>query len=366
MKQHNFWKRTAAGIMAVLLVFGSAPLTGMPEIFERTAIVASAIAETTVRENAVLAVPTVSGDTITIAANQYFKTTGADSPVKEESAISGKLIKNNNNTISLSYGEGTGAKTSVVANISVPTGMAFANSVTVKGSGADAATAYEFTPNYGYNLSNGQILATDSFVVPPTNSDVYVKPTTGSDFKLPSYAKFETNAATTPTQLKIGNEVVATLAEEENKKTFANTALISGTGKTGDAFVITPNYNYTSTALTSEVQLKPGDKVTYAASQGIVVDSYEKEWLDGTGTIEVQTNGALKYITKKDNTQYERVRTLSKTGNVWVVKFEDGTYTFKQTASTTDVEGNAILESDVLFTVSAGTTTYNYTKLYKG
>ena len=46
MRKHSFWKRTAAGILAVCLVFGSVPMTGLSPVFERFSIVASASPDT--------------------------------------------------------------------------------------------------------------------------------------------------------------------------------------------------------------------------------------------------------------------------------------------------------------------------------
>ena len=43
MKKHNFWKRTAAGILALCLVFGATPMTGMQTVFEMPSIVAKAL-----------------------------------------------------------------------------------------------------------------------------------------------------------------------------------------------------------------------------------------------------------------------------------------------------------------------------------
>ena len=88
MKQHNFWKRTAAGIMAVLLVFGSAPLTGMSEVFERTAIVASADDEPTTISANTFEVGTTTQ--YKIVNGKYYKTSASATATQAKADITGQ------------------------------------------------------------------------------------------------------------------------------------------------------------------------------------------------------------------------------------------------------------------------------------
>lgn len=175
MKQHDFWKRTAAGILAVLLVCGSVPLAGVSDVFEQVSIVASAETNYVVGNGTTeFAVPTATGDTVTISNTKYYKTTASTTPKTAAADLKGTLSLYNNNSIRFTYkeGESTNDKTETLAAISAPnSNMTFAGSVTVNGTGADAKNAFTFTPNYAYKsstggvlLSTGDLIAKNSYV----------------------------------------------------------------------------------------------------------------------------------------------------------------------------------------------------------